>query len=267
MSVIIHGKDKPFGVLGTHTTKRRVFTKDDINFLQAVANVLAAAIERNRAYERGEYVKLSITDSGAGIAPEILDKIFEPFFTTKKMDRMRGSGLGLSVVHGIVEDHKGYITVDTVLGRSTNFSLYFPIARELVVAKENSEQKVKGGSEKILVVDDDPVQRRVIKTLLSRLGYQVNTLASGEEAVAFLKDSAHHLLILDMVMEGIDGTEAYRQILEYQPLQKAIILSGYAISERVLEARRLGAGSFIPKPILLEDLAAAVRRELDKAPA
>ncbi len=217
-----------------------------------------------RTIDPGEYVKLEVSDTGTGIPRDILDKIFDPFFTTKKMDRRRGSGLGLSVVHGIVEDHKGYITVDTELGRGTTFSLYFPVTREVRREIADAVKKSKGGGERILVVDDDPMQRKVCAHLLKRLGYKVHSVSSGEKAIKRAKEHFYDLIILDMVMDGIDGTEAYRQILDYQPEQKAIILSGYAMTQRVEEAIRLGAGSFVSKPVTLDILAAVVRKELDE---
>ncbi|MFQ5770637.1 MAG: PAS domain S-box protein, partial [bacterium] len=263
-----------FLIKGGAAQLTRALTNIIINAIEAMQGIGVLNIKTENVYldeplrgyqtiQRGEYVKLEISDSGTGIEPEIFNKIFEPFFTTKKMDRMRGSGLGLSVVHSIMEDHKGYLTVDTVLGQGTSFALYFPISRELTIKKGDSILKSKRGHERILVVDDDPVQRRVVKQLLTRLGYKVQTVASGEEAIAHLKKQAQDLLILDMVMEGMDGAETYRQILAFQPLQKAIILSGYAMSQRVDEALRLGADSFISKPVILNDLATAVRQALD----
>lgn len=104
----------------------------------------------------------------------------------------------------------------------------------------------------------------MLEQILKRLGYSVTTLASGEEAVAHMRENPHDLLIIDMIMDGIDSVETYRQILEFRPQQKAIILSGYAITERVQEALRMGAGAFIPKPVIFKDLAGAVRQELDR---
>lgn len=148
------------------------------------------------------------------------------------------------------------------MGEGTIFSLYFPVARDEEIVK--TVEKAKGGNEKILVVDDDPMQRKVATKLLKRLGYRVHSAPNGEQAVTYLKKHRQELLLLDMVMDGIDGTETYRQILEIQPKQKAIILSGYAKSHRVEEALRLGAGALVMKPITLKALASAVRRELDK---
>lgn len=213
---------------------------------------------------RGEYVKLQISDSGAGIRPEIIDQIFDPFFTTKKMDRMRGSGLGLSVVHGIIKDHEGYILVDSKVGKGTTFSLFFPVSRKKASDIVDNDVQSMGGNERILVVDDDPIQRSVAKQLLKRLGYKVNVVSSGERAVSRIKNRPYDLVILDMVLEGMDGAETYRQILEIKPTQKAIILSGYAMTNRVQEALNLGAGTFISKPVTQRILANAVRKELDK---
>ncbi|MFQ5639975.1 MAG: PAS domain S-box protein [bacterium] len=214
--------------------------------------------------KRGEYVKLEISDTGAGIRPAALDKIFDPFFTTKTMDRMRGSGLGLSVVYGIVEDHKGYITVKSIPGNGTTFSLYFPVTREVQREVAETIEKIEGGNESILIVDDDPIQRKVATQLLRRLGYRIHTAKSGEEAIDYVRKVSQDLLILDMVMDGIDGTETYRRILEFQPQQKAIVLSGYAMSKRVEKALKLGVGGFVSKPISLNALATVVRKELDE---
>ncbi|MFQ5603357.1 MAG: PAS domain S-box protein [bacterium] len=253
----------------------RALTNIIVNAREAMEDIGTLKIKTENIYldeplkgyqtvERGEYAKLEISDNGIGIEPEIFHRIFDPFFTTKKMDRMRGSGLGLSVVHGIVEDHHGYITIDSKFGQGTTFTVYFPTSKDLLLEDESFIIKSKGGTEKILFVDDDPVQRRVVKQLLHRLGYKVETLDCGEKATKHVKQKGYDLLILDMVMDGIDGTETYRQILEFKPEQKTIILSGYAMSERVQEALSLGADTFLSKPIQLNDLANAVRKVLDR---
>ncbi|MCZ6819718.1 MAG: response regulator [Calditrichaeota bacterium] len=195
---------------------------------------------------------------------DVIENIFDPFFTTKRLDLKRGSGLGLSIVHGIIEDHNAFITIDSKVGKGTAFAIHFPISRDLNHLYDNEVDETVGGSERILVVDDDPIQRRVAGQLLERLGYKVHVLSSGERAVKHVKTRPYDLLIMDMVMDGIDGVEAYRRILEAHPDQKAIILSGYAMSNRVEKALKLGAGMFVSKPITQKILAEAVRRELDK---
>jgi len=214
--------------------------------------------------ERGEYAQVDIVDTGAGIDPQILDKIFDPFFSTKKADRKRGSGLGLSVVGAVLEDHYGYIGVESSSGRGSLFSLYFPITRDVEAGEEADGQDVPGGEERILVVDDDPVQREVLQHLLGQLGYEVDAVESGEAATNYVREHPQDLLLLDMVMDGIDGTETFRRIRTFYPEQKAVVLSGYAESNRVVEALHAGAGAFVRKPVDLPTLAQAVRKELDR---
>jgi PAS domain S-box-containing protein len=261
-------------IKGGQSQLTRALTNLILNAKEAMQNIgtlkistrniyLEEPLKGYRTIESGEYVLLTITDNGTGIESDILNRIFEPFFTTKAMDRLRGSGLGLSVVHGIVEDHGGYITVDTLLGQGTTFSLYFPITREEPVLKNNGELSAQSGDERILVVDDDPTQRKVATQLLKRLGYTVKTASSGEDAVEIMKRQEFDLMLLDMVMDGIDGAETFRQIRETKPKQKAIILSGFALTQRVEEILKGGAASFISKPLVLHDLATGIRNLLD----
>ncbi len=215
---------------------------------------------------QGEYVKLQIGDTGIGMSEDVKARIFDPFFTTKSSDKRRGSGLGLSVVHAVMEDHNGYIDCESSPGEGTSFFLYFPITREQV--KPAPQDEIFGGTEKILVVDDDPLQLEVCVRLLENLGYRASAVGSGEEALEYIKDNPQDLIILDMIMpNGIDGTETYRRILETNPGQKAILVSGYAQSERVEEALNLGAGEYIKKPLSIRVIAHAVRRELDRKTA
>lgn len=211
----------------------------------------------------GEYVKLTIADKGSGIAPDILSKIFDPFYTTKEAGCDRGSGLGLSVVHAVIEDHDGVIDCDTEVGKGTSMYVYLPITRDRIEIKVSD--KILGGDERILVVDDDEVQREVSSMLLRELGYQVIAVPSGEESVKLLASQSQDIVILDMIMPGgMDGGETLREILKINPDQKVIIVSGYAESRRVSEALELGAGTFIRKPLTLRSIAQAVRIHLDK---
>lgn len=211
---------------------------------------------------RGEYVKLTITDTGTGIPSEAYPKIFDPFFTTKIADRKRGSGLGLSVVHAVVEDHDGYIDCKTSIGEGTSFFVYFPTTREN--AEMGEVDSLAGRGENILVVDDDRMQRDVCRNLLEKLGYRTTLCESGEEALKLMKRGSYDLLVVDMIMpNGIDGTETMKRALEINDAQKAIVVSGYAESERVREALRLGASEFIRKPLSLKSISHAVRRALD----
>ncbi len=211
----------------------------------------------------GEYVRLTISDTGCGIPPDIRDSIFDAFFTTKRTDERRGSGLGLAIVQAILEDHQGYVDLESEVGKGTTFTVYLPVCREAV--KQRPIDSLRGGTETVLLVDDDRTQREVMGEMLRTLGYRVELSASGEEAVDHLAEHPADLLILDMIIpQGIDGTETYRRVLETRPGQRAIIVSGFAESERVRDALSLGAGAFIRKPLTLERLARAVREELDR---
>ena len=212
---------------------------------------------------KGEYVKLTVSDTGCGIPDNIRAKIFDPFFTTKTTDLDKGSGLGLSVVHAVMEDHNGFIDMESVPGEGTSFYLYFPITRESSEAAVLD--RIVGGSETVLVVDDDPAQREIAVTLLDELGYESTAVESGEKAVELMKSASFDLLILDMIMSpGIDGAETFKRVLDINPQQKAIIVSGYAETKRVEQARDLGVGAYIRKPLTLKSIAQAVRAELDR---
>ena len=215
----------------------------------------------------GEYIVLKVSDTGIGIAQKDIRKIFEPFYTKKIMGRS-GTGLGMAVVWGTVKDHKGYIDIESVEGKGTTFSLYFPVNRAVMKQEDKkiSIEEFLSRGEMILVVDDVVEQRELASAMLRKLGYSTETLSSGEEAVEYLKKRPANLVILDMIMDpGMDGLETYRKITEHRPGQKAIIVSGFAETDRVKEAQRLGAGQYLKKPYTLEKIAVAVRNELDKA--
>jgi PAS domain S-box-containing protein len=216
--------------------------------------------------EEGDYVTLTVSDTGVGISPEENERIFEPFYTKKVMGRS-GTGLGMAVVWGTVKDHKGYIDVQSTEGKGTTFTLYFPATRR---ARDKEKtilpiENYMGKGESILVVDDVKQQREIVFNLLTTLGYLVDTVSSGEKAVDYMKNKTADLLILDMIMDpGIDGLDTYKKIIEIHPGQKAIIASGFSETYRVREAQKLGAGQYIKKPYTLGKIGIAVRAELDK---
>lgn len=215
--------------------------------------------------QEGDYVLLSIVDSGIGMSREDLSRVFEPFYTKKRMGKS-GTGLGMAVVWGTVKDHSGYIDLKSAPGEGTRCDIYFPVTRELpadrmpVVSVDDYQ-----GTESILVVDDVPEQREIVDKMLTRLGYSVKTVSSGEAAVAYLENHSADLLVLDMIMDpGIDGLETFKQIRKLHPGQKAVISSGFSENSRVKEAQRLGAGAYIKKPYVMSTLAETVRKELDR---
>jgi len=219
-------------------------------------------VQRYELIPAGEYVLWSVGDSGGGIDPGITNKIFDPFFTTKSSDKRRGSGLGLAVVHSVVHDHDGYIDVESTPNVGTTFRLYLPVERTLDVAADDPDEIPHGHNEHILVADDDPLQRRLAHTALERLGYTVTLATCGEEAVDLAARQSFDLLILDMIMDGIDGAETYARICRTHPQQKAIVLSGYASGDRVEDAINLGVRQFLPKPVRLPALANAIHAAL-----
>jgi two-component system, cell cycle sensor histidine kinase and response regulator CckA len=216
--------------------------------------------------QEGEYVVLTVSDTGSGISPADLERIFEPFYTKKVMGRS-GTGLGLAVVWGTVKDHGGYIDVRSEENKGSTFTLYFPASREALSKRDQDlfPDSYQGRGESILVVDDIEEQRLLAATILEDLNYRVATAASGKDAVEYLRANKADLIVLDMIMEpGIDGLETYRRILEIQPRQKAIIVSGFAKTDRVGAAQELGAGEYVKKPYVIGKLGIAVRKELDR---
>lgn len=217
----------------------------------------------------GDYVVLTVSDTGEGVPAVDLKRIFEPFYTKKVMGRS-GTGLGLAVVWRTVKDHHGYINVESVMGKGTTFILYLPVTRERIRGERTGVtlSEYMGKGERVLVVDDVEGQRDLAAEMLRKLNYQVESVASGEEAVAYLKEKEVDLIVLDMIMDpGMDGLETYRRIVANHPQQKAIIVSGFSETEHVRAAQALGAGPYVRKPYNLEKLGMAVRKELDRASA
>jgi signal transduction histidine kinase/ActR/RegA family two-component response regulator len=222
----------------------------------------------------GDYAVIEVSDNGAGIEPGNMDRIFEPFFTAKSPGERKGSGLGLSVVHGVVEEHGGYLDLTSESGRGTSVFVYLPLATLAESQKDPGEQEpLFRGTESILVVDDEPAQRYIAVEALTRSGYTVDTVIDGNAAVRqFHKhsresgatSSPYDLVLLDMIMdEGFDGLDTYRAILKNYPEQKVIIASGHAESGRAQVAVELGAG-WLAKPYGVHALNRAVRQKLDE---
>ncbi len=216
------------------------------------------------AVPEGEYVTLMMSDTGIGIADEDRDRIFEPFFTRKKMGRS-GTGLGMAVVWGTVQDHGGHVHVDSTLMRGTTITLFFPATREEPVISSSSLDidAFTGDGESVLIVDDVAEQREIATDMLKVLNYSVHAVSSGEAAVAYLRDHDADLVLLDMIMDpGMGGLQTYRRILDLHPGQRALLVSGYSETDDVREALRLGAGQYVRKPYALITIARAIRRVL-----
>jgi len=213
----------------------------------------------------GEYVVLRVSDSGCGIAPNDLERIFEPFYTRKVMGRS-GTGLGLTIVWNTVQDHKGYIDVESG-NRGTCFDLYFPVARQehSDVKKDSVTGEYRGKGEKILVVDDEKNQRIIACSILSKLGYVTEAVESGEKAIDYLRKNKADLILLDMIMpSGMSGRETYEEIIKICPGHRAVIASGFSETSDVKKIQALGAGIYVKKPYTMESIGIAVRKELNR---
>ncbi len=211
----------------------------------------------------GPYLEISVRDTGEGISPEIIEHIFEPYFTTK--EKGLGTGLGLSVVHGIVKQHGGLIQVESEPGKGSLFRVFLPLRKEAPVPLKKTEQTLLQGSEHILVVDDEAVLTEIFKKALERLGYRVTALTDPLEAlnqVAAQPDS-FQLVITDMTMPKLPGDRLVGKILEINPLVPIIICTGYSDHLSDSRARKIGAKALLMKPIEVNTLARKVREVLD----
>lgn len=214
--------------------------------------------------ENGDYVIVTVSDTGLGIKKEDLKHLFEPFYSKKKMGSS-GSGLGLAIVYGVIKDHSGYIDVKSEVDKGTEFIIYLPVAGVVDGAEAKAEVIVDiRGGESVLVVDDLEDQRELAVSVLSSLGYNVQVVASGSEAVAHLKHNNADIVILDMIMEeDFDGLRTYEEIIKFKPGQKAIIASGFSETDRVKRAENLGVGKYLRKPYTMQILGKAIREVLD----
>ncbi len=212
----------------------------------------------------GDYVVLSVEDEGSGIDHDDLDKVFEPFYTTKVMGQS-GTGLGMSVIWGVVYDHGGAIDVMTEQNVGTRFDIYLPRTTKPAPPRPEPQPIINllGTGQKILVVDDMKDQRELTAAVLERLGYTPDTCASGPDAVAKLAETTFDVVLLDMVIDdGWDGLTTYREIRKLVPDQKTLLVSGFAETDQVIQAQAEGAGPFLRKPFTIEAIGSRIRNLL-----
>ena len=206
--------------------------------------------------ESGAYIKITVTDTGIGIPPEIIDRIFEPFFTTKEIGL--GTGLGLSTVIGIIRSHGGFIEVtsDRRRNQGTQFQVFLPASDTLDSQTAANEAIPQGNGELILVVDDESSILEVTKATLEAYGYQVITANNGIEAVATYANNQAgiRLIIMDIMMPGMDGKTAIRTLKQIDPNAKIIALSGLITSQEIIKELDGEVIAFLSKPYGNEDL-------------
>jgi CheY-like chemotaxis protein len=216
------------------------------------------------AVKPGNYIKISMTDTGTGMDEKTCERIFDPFFTTKEMGR--GTGLGLATVYGIIKGHKGMINVYSEPGQGTTFNVYLPASDKEVVKGRTTTGTAARGTETILVVDDEKMVLEVSRELLEFMGYRVYAVGSGQEAIAVYMEKRNEidLVILDMIMPGISGGETFDRLKEINPDIKVVLSSGYSINGQAQEIMAKGCNAFIQKPFHLEKLSQIVREMQDR---
>ncbi|MBU2551432.1 MAG: response regulator [Proteobacteria bacterium] len=223
-----------------------------------------SALGLDKPGHRGRWLVLEIRDTGQGMTRDIMDRIFDPFFTTK--ERGAGTGMGLSVVHGIVSSYSGYITVESKVAQGSVFSVFLPVIEDEAVMTSATRTPLSRGTERILFVDDELYQIDLIKQMLEHLGYTVVAENDSQKALARFASAprAFDLVITDMTMPQMTGDRLANKILEIRPDTPIIICTGYSERFGEEEARRIGIKSFAYKPIRMNDLARMIRSVLDE---
>jgi PAS domain S-box-containing protein len=237
----------------------------DVGLVPVVVTPENAAAEREIRLRPGTYVRLAVSDTGTGMDAATLERIFEPYFTTKS--KGEGTGLGLAVVHGIMQNCGGEISVSSRIGAGTTFHLYFPVFdREPPPAEEQTDLPLQTGRERILVVDDEEPLATLFKQMLERLGYQVRAFTDSEEALhAFSRNPRHFdLLFTDMTMPKMTGEQLARQVLDIRPDLPVILCTGYNEMMTAEKAEELGIARLVMKPVRQQELALIIRKVLDK---
>jgi CheY-like chemotaxis protein len=211
----------------------------------------------------GYHVILTVTDTGTGMEATTIERIFEPFFTTKELDK--GTGLGLAMVANIVEAAHGHIAVNSRPDEGTTFQIYWPASSQNAFQLDATNCPAIGGTETILVVDDEETLRYLAKDMLESYGYRVLLAADGLDALEVYKQYGQQIaiILLDVVMPQMSGRELYHKLLEINPGIKIVLASGYFPPEELEEAWTEGIMGFVQKPYQIEDLAAELRLVLD----
>lgn len=211
----------------------------------------------------GEYLELSVADSGTGISPEIIDKIFDPYFTTKEVGK--GTGMGLAIIHGIMKDCDGMITVESHPGNGSNFHLYFPVVENGALPEIKKNQDICGGKERILFIDDEVLLAEMGKDMLERLGYHVTLRHSSIDALHTFQNCPNEfdMVITDQTMPEMTGSELAKRMLQIRPDISIVLCTGYSNLIDKNSAKALGIKDFALKPLTKGMIAKLIRKVLD----
>jgi len=233
-------------------------------YLQTENVTLNENYVRKFSAERGDYVKISVKDTGVGMDENTIKRIFDPFFTTK--NRERGTGLGLASAYGIIKNHDGIINVNSMIGKGTTFDVYLPASKKKVVQKTNLDREAFKGSETLLLIDDEDIIIDIGGQILERLGYRVLMARSGKEAIEIYRanKSKINMVILDMIMPDMGGGETYDRLKKINPEIQVLLSSGYSINGQASEIMNRGCNGFIQKPFNVEQLSRKIREILGK---
>jgi CheY-like chemotaxis protein len=227
----------------------------------------AALLAKNSEMKPCPHVGIVVTDTGKGIAPEVIERIFDPYFTTKAPGE--GSGLGLSIVHGIVTKSRGVLGVESEPGRGTTFKIYLPTAESGEPSDSEPAALIPTGEERILLVDDEPDIVEVGTLLLEKLGYRVDARTSSAEALELFRNDPgkYDLVMTDMTMPGGTGRELAEGMIAIRPDIPIILCSGFSHQIDKNDAMKMGIRAFVMKPLKLQEIAHAVRKVLDEEPS
>lgn len=233
-------------------------------YLEAANVTLDESQNRPFQAEPGDYVKISVTDTGEGMDAATKARVFEPFFTTKAMGR--GTGLGLASAYGIIKNHGGMIHVDSEKNKGTTFTIYLPASKKKVLKEKRLVEDLLRGKETILLVDDEDMIIDVGTQLLERIGYKVLSAKNGKEALEIYREKQDKIdmVILDIMMPGMDGGETYDRLKEINPDIKVFLSSGYSLNGRAKAILKRGCNDFIQKPFNIKQLSQKIRKVLGK---
>ncbi len=211
----------------------------------------------------GKYIKLTVADTGVGIGLNVIEKIFDPYFTTKEIGK--GTGMGLAIIHGIMKDYDGTITVESQLGKGTTFHLYFPVIEQEALVEINESEDLPRGKGHILFIDDEELLAEMGKDMLERLGYHVTVCRFSLEALAKFQNTPNEfdLVITDQTMPDMTGSDLARRMMQIRPDIPIILCTGYSNLIDEHSAKALGIKEFALKPLTKGVIAKLIRNVLD----